>query len=255
VSSTSRGNKQDDDAKDDGNSRRTSRRLSGDNGNDNDAASIPAQKKLRFSPRNFKYFTDVDNLPKKWFCSGCVRWDESTKKKPREEIKTREMKCYKGWTKHPADVSPILRLHVTNVKAHIASMYQVNESALINKTPQKETNNNVQEELKPPPSVTPATKPPPALNYWEQTIRSQGRTLTFKIPKTHELVHTSHLKALRNKADTLGRVRDKLQSCSNFSNLYAQSLWAIACASVPALALSAAQYLFPIVWFVCIPQI
>ena len=176
------------------------------------------------------------------------------KKKPREETKTREMKCLQVWQfKEEKDVPKIKVIHWRGVVDFINNKLLLDQAALLDEdTPMKEShddNNNNNNAV--PPAIAPATtpKPPPKLNCWKQTIKSQGRSITVKIPTSHELVHRAHLKRWQRDSETLARIRSKAQSASNHSNLCAQSLFAIACASVPALALSAAQCFVPIVFF------
>lgn len=51
-------------------------------------------QRARTSPRNSNHCQDIPQLETNWCCSGCIRCEESNKKKPWDQIKTREMKCF-----------------------------------------------------------------------------------------------------------------------------------------------------------------
>jgi len=97
--------------------------------------------------------------------------------------------------------------------------------------------------------VTPPPKAKRKLNLYQQTVRSQRQTVTVRgIPKTHSLVLTADLNRWKNDSAVVNNIRQKLQSNQYTTNsVLSQSLWGIAMATVPALAFSAAQYLFPLI--------
>jgi len=234
--------------------RRSSRRFS-DGSNNVPIASVsdPTPKRLRFSSRltQCDCCADFHGLPSHLRCSGCVRWDESKKLKPRDQCKTREMQCYKVWKiTEEKDVPNNKMTHWLGLKDFVTNNLRLNPSVFEDETPAKTFDNNDNEAQTITPTLTPATKkPPPKLNCWNQKFNSQGREITLRVPTSHECVNRAHLKRWQRDSKTLKRIRKKVQATSNSSNLYAQSLWAIACASVPALGLSAGQCMFPITFF------
>lgn len=99
--------------------------------------------------------------------------------------------------------------------------------------------------------VTPSPPQPEAqVEMISKKIRSNGREFTIEFPSTHRLVHKDHLTRWYNDSRTLQRARSKMQSIQySTSSTFSQALWSIALTSAPALALSAAQHLFPLLLF------
>lgn len=97
----------------------------------------------------------------------------------------------------------------------------------------------------PPPTTTTKRK----LRLYQQTVCSQGQEVTAKgIPKTHSVVLAADLNRWKNDSKKINNIWQKLQSNQHTTkSVLSQSLWGIAMSSVPALAFSVAQYLFPLV--------
>ena len=98
----------------------------------------------------------------------------------------------------------------------------------------------------PPPTTTKRK-----VRLYQQTVRSQGEEVTVKgIPKTHSIVLTADLNRWKNDGARINVIRQKLQANAySTCSVLSQSLWGIAMAAVPALACSAAQFLFPLVTY------
>jgi len=72
----------------------------------------------------------------------------------------------------------------------------------------------------------------------------------FHVPSTHRIVHRDHLQRWCNDSRKLQRVRAKLQSVQHSTHsVFTQTLWSVASTSAPAIALSTAQYLFPLLLY------
>ena len=111
---------------------------------------------------------------------------------------------------------------------------------------EEETNTTTHAALTTPSPAT--TKKPRQINMMKQTISCEGKKFSYKMPSTHKIVHRSQLSALENDRDTLKVVRDKMQKTRyETDSIMAHSLWAIAMAAAPALALSAAQFIAPLI--------
>jgi len=79
-------------------------------------------------------------------------------------------------------------------------------------------------------------------------VETKGTKCHYEIPATHRVVHDDHLTRWRNDSKILWRIRSKIQQPNyNTDNTTAQSIWGSAMSAVPALALSAAQHLFPLI--------
>jgi len=98
--------------------------------------------------------------------------------------------------------------------------------------------------------LTPEETPKRQVRFYEETVRSNGQSTTVSgIPKSHSVVLTADLNRWKNDSKTLSNVRNKLQQKQHTADtIFSQSLWAIAMSAVPALANSAAQCLFPLMF-------
>jgi len=97
-------------------------------------------------------------------------------------------------------------------------------------------------------TLSPPPPPPQAVEMMSKTVRSYGQEFTIEFPSSHRLHHRDHVQRWKNDSETLARIRAKVQSSKYATDdPFAQSLWAIAMSCVPALALSAAQYLVPLI--------
>ena len=213
---------------------------------DNDVPS-PDKKRLRTSPRFlFDTCCDINNLPLKLRCFGCVHFDDFGTK-PRGEYTSRKYQCYKAWERDEKTIENRMQPHYNGVIDFIEKQMQIDPAALKKPAvtpkpmPKPTTNDN---------DVTPSPPPVPQVELITTTIRSNGQEFTFHIPSSHRIVHKDHLKRWHNDSRKLQHVRAKIQSLQYSTNsIFVQSLWAIAYTSVPALALSAAQHLFPLLLY------
>jgi len=85
------------------------------------------------------------------------------------------------------------------------------------------------------------------ITFETNCIRSQGKQFEFKMPSTHAIIHKNYKSRLTKKATILDSVRLKMQQKQHSTDsAFAQTLWSVAFAACPALALSAAQCLTPL---------
>jgi len=218
-----------------------------------DNINTPAFKRTRTSPRFlFDTCDDISGLPPEFRCSGCVHYkDYGTK--PRNQCTTDKCKCWKAWTRDEADVPNIKRPHCNKIMGFINHHMQIDSSALkVTETPkpqqqQQDAATRMEIDVTPSP---PQPVPQAEVELIEKKIRSNGQEFTFNIPSTHRIVHKDHLKRWYNDSRTLRRVRAKMQSMQySTCSIFSQGLWSIALTSAPALALSAAQHLFPLLLY------
>jgi len=167
--------------------------------------------------------------------------------------------CHQGWKRDVSKVATIKKAHVQAIKAWIATNVNIDCDAAFEDplpkrisfaTPQPPpppttttTETNV---LTPPEDATPKRQ----VRCCEETVRSNGQSITVSgIPKSHSVVLTANLNHWKNDSYALARVRSKLQQkqCTA-ETTFSQGLWAIAMSAVPALANSAAQFLFPLIF-------
>ena len=212
----------------------------------NDAPS-PERKRVRVSPRNlFTTCSEINKLDPKLRCSACVHFkDYGTK--PRNQCTTVKCQCYQALERDEKTVEKQMLILYNGIMDHINKNVALDPSALKKQlntplpTPKLKTTTTTDDNGS-------ASSPPPLkeVELIEKTTSSNGQEFTFQIPSTHRIVHKNHLKRWHNDSRKLQRVRSKLQSvqCSTQS-IFSQALWSIALMSTPALALSAAQCLFP----------
>ena len=240
-----------------GGKRQASRRVSisltnNDENNDTSAvADTPVAKRLRFSPRNFKYCADITGLPDEYRCSGCVAFKDFGTKE-RDQYTTKKYACFKAWTKNADDVRPTMMSHVLAIHDFIESELHVSveamrvvEDAPINESPMTTATTT-------PSTVTPSMTTPRKRNisYETNPVHSQGQYFEFDIPATHKVVHKGYLSRLERESEILYDLRSKLQQKQyQTDSIFTQNLWSIALSAVPALALSAAQYLIPLAFW------
>ena len=243
----------------DGSKRRTTRSISpllsplaGRRILDNDVNEDGAPKRRRTSARNVEYCVDINGLPANLYCDGCSRYEDSTKRKPRHLTKSREMQCSKLWKLAGKDVPEIKRSHWNAINDHINNVLHWDADRLRDES--TTTTETATATTTTTPAVNSATpspdeaKKPRNINMIKQTISCEGKKFNYSIPSTHKIMHRSQIKALENDRDKLQQIRDKMQkSRYETDSIMAQSLWAITMAAVPALALSAAQFLAPLI--------
>ena len=237
----------------DGNRRRTRslsplppRRLhdATNNGTVNVGATHAAKR--RKSKRNlFSTCDGILNLPRKLHCSGCNHFmDFGTK--PRDEYTSYKCQCYKAWTKKAADVPKIRLEHWKGVTNYIEKELEIALESLIEE--EEQVDNNVEApQLEETTTTTPAVTPAGREVRMElNAFWSYGKQCECWIPHTHKIVNSAHNKRWENEVNLLARVRSKIQSsCFTTGSAFSQTLFGIAMASAPALALSAAQHLMP----------
>jgi len=218
-------------------------------------------KKSRISLRNVKCCTEIELLPHEHHCDGCQRVKSSSraKAKPRHELTSRGMQGFKVWTKTKDEVSPAMMPHWTRIIEFLAQANNMETSAVVNKT------TNVA--APPTKAVTPAPrnegdgtiydvnpingkkqKKERNITYELNKFYSKRQEFSFWIPSSHTIENAAHVSRWQNDSETLNNIRKKLKRKQfNTSSSFSQALFAIACSAVPAMALSAAQFLFPIV--------
>ena len=224
---------------DDGNLRRSRR----NSGNDYD---VITQMSLLLLPRDCGLVLacyDIEGLDHKCHCNGCQRWNNtSIKRKPRWEVKSAELQCFQAWKKKENQVPPSKRPHWTAMNCHLTNNLHMSAKAMTTTT-----NDTVKETSTTDNGVTPSP-PKRKVNMVKKAIRSQGQEFTIEYPASHILFHDSHVRRWKKDSETLNAIREKLQSnmCQTDST-FAQTLWSVAMTSVPALALSAAQFVTPLI--------
>ena len=218
------------------------RRLTDDNGD------TPAPKLGRASLRKFtaeiNYCCDLKGINHSFKCAGCARWDESKKIKPRDEIKTREHQCLQVWKLQK--VPKRFQKHYDSITGYIETAYRIHRAALVEEPPLPTTTTAATPS---PPTTTTTTVTPaePVIRMELNTFQSYGKKFEYWIPHTHKIVNASHNKRWENDSIQLAKVVHKLQSsCFTTNSVFSQTLFSLAMASAPALALSAAQHLIPL---------
>jgi len=176
---------------------------------------------------------------------------DSTRKKPRHECVSEKFSCYQAWKQDANEVKPIMKNHVEGVKLWIEQHRNVDCDKAFEQLAASTVTPGVSTPEEPTADKDKAddtTKKERNINYWHQEISSNGKQFKVKIPRSHKLVYIPHLKAMENKAEVCDKIRSKLQQKQHTARSpQVQALWAVAMAAVPALALSAAQCLIPII--------
>jgi len=97
----------------------------------------------------------------------------------------------------------------------------------------------------------PITTPSPKgreINWVPNTFFVEKQSFTMMVPSTHQIYNEKDVGRWKNGYEIYKRVKEKLQRKQfNTKSLFSQSLFSIAAAAVPAMALSAAQFLFPLI--------
>ena len=217
----------------------------------------PAQKRPCASIRKFtseiKYCCDLEEIPHSFKCGGCSRWDESKKLKPRDEIKTREYQCLRIWKTPANKVDNHYFKHCNAIMGYIETACDIHRSSLAEE--HSSSDDGSTKEPTPEPTTTttttnnaPAAKEKRKINYLPNDFWVEGEKFTIMVPSTHKIEHRSDIKRWQNGHDTCTAIRKKLQCKQCYTNsLFVQTLWSLAMSSVPALALSAAQHVTPLI--------
>jgi len=215
-------------------------------------------KRQRASPRlhNWNTCCDIDKLPTNLKCSACILYDGSTRKKDRSSHTSDCYVCYQGWKRDVAKVSTAKKGHVQAIKAWMSKQENIDCDAAFDEPLPKPTKIAFASPTPTTPTtttnaLTPENEPTKSkVRLYEDTVRSFGRSVAVSgIPKTHSIVLTADLNRWWNDSNTLSRIRNKLQQKQHTATtMFSQGLWAIAMSACPALANSAAQFLFPIVF-------
>ena len=232
----------------------------------NDVADIAptVPRRARWSPRNINYCLDIDDIPIEKCCSGCVCFNEFATK-PRDQCTSDNHKCFQAWKLEPNEVPQIKRHHHNTLKACMEETLRIEWSALQRLNlpaadaqqqqseaedeaeAEAEGNNEGKEDDNNQPTVTPTPKKK-KVNWVKQKCAVGGVVHWIDLPSTHRIIHSNHCSRWETNSKTLKNVRDKSQSSQcDTSYTFTQALWAIGMASVPHLAMSAAQFLFPII--------
>jgi len=147
------------------------------------------------------------------------------------------------WRFGEDDVPDRLWKHYENIVGFVESELHIDRAALLDEPIPATTTNN--ENAAPIPTPSPKQR---NITFITEQFYSQGQYFEFVIPSSHKIEHISDIKRWQNGYDTCERIKDKFkQKLYRTSCLFTQALWAIATSAVPALALSAAQWLFPLV--------
>jgi len=163
-------------------------------------------------------------------------------------MKTREYKCYQAWKRKQAD--PRCSKHHSTIVEHIEHNCNVDQSSILEddedeELPKQEPNNDPPAAAE-PPAATPLPKLPQNISWLPNAFKCEGERITTMVPSTHEIVHGANKARWKNGCEAYQRAQERMQSTQfQTKDLFSQLLFAIASASVPALALSAAQFLFP----------
>jgi len=190
---------------------------------------------------------------------------DSSSLKPRDAYKNSRYDCFQGWKQDETTVRVGMTGHVKRIKEWITKNkgLDCDEAFDAPEPVLKKTRANITPRalMTPPPTTTTVIQPivtaakddsecKRPLNFYKQTIKCNGRELTYEIPTHYKLVLTSHISKLKNDGETLQSIKDKIQSSSyTASSFFSQSLWAILMSSIPALAFSAAQFAFPMMMY------
>jgi len=252
-------NQDDIDSRNKDGKRRSERRVSISPSNDNGdgVADTPVAKKLRFSPRNFKYCTDIANMPFQLYCSGCVVFKDYGSKQ-RDKYTSKKYQCFQAWKQDADKVPQRMHGHVVAVKHYIDNKLRIDVKSLeddteieieLNNTPPQPTTTTTTTTTIDPAEPTP-TPQKRNITYEINKVYSQRQHFVLNIPSTHKVVHKNYLSRLESESETLWKIRLKLQQHQYYTDsVFAQGLWSIAMAACPALPMSAAQFMIPlIVW-------
>jgi len=217
--------------------------------NDNGAEAVaPIAKKTRTSLRNIKYCTDLNGIENSLKCDACSRWDNLVfKKKPREETKTREYQCLQVWRYENDAVPGRLLKHYNGLIRFVELNMHIDRRALLDEPmPSSSTTTTANnDDAGPVPTPSP---PQRNITLHKDSFWSQGRFFEFELPTSHKICHISDIKRWKNGYETTERIKMKFQrKLYRTDCLFSQALWAFATSAAPGLALSAAQWLFPLI--------
>jgi len=222
------------------------RRLDDNDNNDPAHTAVTPAPKRRKSLRNlFDTCEEITGLEREHCCSGCIHFKDFGTK-PRTAYSSEKYKCYQVWKRKK--VPPNKQKHRGAVCYYIENKLEIAIEAL--QKEDMEIQNADAPEAETTTTTTAATTispPETEIRMLENTFRSYGKSHTFWLPHTHKIVHRDHNKRIENDSEMLARVIGKIQSPKfTTDSIFAQTLFGIAMASAPALALSAAQHLMPI---------
>jgi len=150
------------------------------------------------------------------------------------------------WKTDKKNVNQRHAKHYKAITACIETACEIHRSSLAQETMDVATTATTTDNAVPTPS--PPKPKEREIKLLSNPFRSNGKDFCYDIPHDHVVVHRDHLKRWQNDSWILWRIRAKLQApnCST-NDLFSQSLWGISMACVPALALSAAQHLMPLI--------
>jgi len=183
--------------------------------------------------------------------------------KPQEQYTSDKYKCFQAWKLQPNEVPQIKRHHYNTFKAYMEETLRIEWSAVQRLNlpaadaqqqqsedeagAEAEGDNEGKEDYNNEPTVAP-TRKKKKVNWVKQKCKVGGVVQWIDLPSTHRIIQTNHYSRWETNSKILKNVREKLQSSQyDTSYIFTQALWAIGMASVPHLAMSAAQFLFPII--------
>ena len=136
------------------------------------------------------------------------------------------------------------------VTKHIDNILNI-ASISLQQDPIKNPINNENKNNDEPVPVVPLPTPSPKgrnITWLENSFCCEGELITIMVPSTHKIEHRKDISRWKNDSEKLEHIRSKLKRKQYFTDSEtAQALWAIALSAVPSLALSSAQFLFPLI--------
>jgi len=209
-----------------------SSRINQDDIVDDDDPSVeaaPPPKRRRTSQRHWNNCQDIKKLPPELCCSGCKLVEDSSSNKPRSQCKSAKCTCHQGWKQDKTKIRVGMMPHVQKIKKWIADNENINcdeafdaptevrkgrpaiSPRVLLQTPQPTTKaNTTTTNVIKPKDVTTTKEFKRPLNFWQQTIKCNGRELVCEIPTYHKIVLKTKHNKLKNDSEMLQSVKDKL---------------------------------------------
>lgn len=251
-----------------GTRRRSLRR--GDESSDNTSSN----KRLKQSPRLIQYCTGWF-LPRNICCSGCVDYIETlpvsdntsaieAATATRHVTHTyRKYTCTQPWRTADKDVSPRDKVWISRVKSHCSAIgnikrLEIDRSTLVVPPPaQAGEEDPVDSPLDPSklfgtPAITPPSdggKTKDEVDTYVCEFTSRKHPFKVTLPKTHTVIHTSDYSIYKKERAIVKSLRDSLGHLKfpGGASQLMQSLIVTALVSCPALPLSAAAHIIPVI--------
>jgi len=227
------------------------RRVSDASNGSNNVVITPVPQALNsragLRPR-FRYCTEINGLPDEYRCDGCVRFQNSRHShKPRDQFTSKELQCFKAWTHKTVKKNKYV--HWKRVTDFIETNLHIAAESLQEDSDDDNNDDNNNEDGDSVAAVAPTPLPnKQQINFEDNVFYVEGERFCISVPSTHKIEHRSDISRWQRGYDILMNMRAKLQQKQYMTNsIFSQTLWAIMLAATPALPLSAAQYLFPLV--------